>query len=76
MDISAIEAARASIGIALMVYVGFCLKNQKVWLRGPIGFFSETFDWGAREENQTVFMLHVIVGTAFGIWLIIGPFLF
>ena len=76
MDLSTIEVARIAVGLAIMGYVGYCLLNQKVWLRGPIGLFSKTYAWGSREENQSIFMLHVIAGTAFGIWLIAEPFLF
>ena len=76
MDLSTIEVARIAVGLAIMGYVGYCLLNQKVWLRGPIGLFSKTYAWGSREENQSIFLLHVIAGTAFGIWLIAGPFLF
>ena len=76
MDLSTIEVARIAVGLAIMGYVGYCLLNQKVWLRGPIGLFSKTYAWGSREENQSIFMLHVIAGTAFGSWLSAGPFLF
>ena len=76
MDMSTIEVARIAVGLAIMAYVGYCLVNQKVWLRGPIGLFSGTYAWGSREENQSIFRLHVIAGTVFGIWLIVGPFLF
>jgi hypothetical protein len=76
MDMSTIEIARIAVGLVIMAYVGYCLVNQKVWLRGPIGLFSGTYAWGSREENQSIFRLHVIAGTVFGIWLIVGPFLF
>ena len=76
MDLSTIEVVRIAVGLAIMGYVGYCLLNQKVWLRGPIGLFSKTYAWGSRKENQSIFMLHVIAGTAFGIWLIAEPFLF
>ncbi|MDP7341403.1 MAG: hypothetical protein QF354_03325 [Candidatus Thalassarchaeum sp.] len=76
MDMSTIEVARIAVGLVIMAYVGYCLVNQKVWLRGPIGLFSGTYAWGSREENQSIFRLHVIAGTVFGIWLIVGPFLF
>ena len=76
MDITTQEFVRIAVGLVMLAYVGYCLLNQKVWLRGPIGLTSKTFAWGTREENQFVFMLHVIAGTAFGIWLVVGPFLF
>ena len=75
VDLSTQELVRIAVGLAIMAYVGYCLLNQKVWLRGPIGLTSKTFSWGTREENQTIFMLHVIAGTVFGIWLVAGPFL-
>jgi len=37
---------------------------------------SNVFAWGTKEDNEFVFKLHVIAGTAFGIWLISAPFLF
>ena len=67
---------RTMVGAAILAYVGYCLLNQKVWVRGSIGLTSKTFAWGTREENQFVFMLHVIAGTAFGIWLLVVSFLF
>gem|GEM_PF-267200 len=63
------EALRVVVGLVILAYVGYCILSQKVWLRGPIGLFSKTFSWGTREENQTVFWLHVIFGSAFGVWL-------
>ena len=76
MDLSTIEVVRIAVGLAILAYVGNCLLNQKVWLRGPIGLTSKTFAWGTREGNQTIFMMHVIVGTVIGIWMVSGPFLF
>ena len=75
MDLSTTELVRVAVGLLIMIYVGYCIVNQKVWVRGSIGFFSETFAWGSREENQFVFLLHVIAGTVFGLWLSLGPFL-
>ena len=76
MDLATVEIARIVVGMVILAYVGFCLLNQKVWLRGPVGFFSKTFEWGTLEENKSIFMLHVIAGSAFGIWLVVGPFMF
>lgn len=75
MDLSTIEIVRIAVGLSILAYVVYCLLNQKVWLRGPIGLFSETYAWGTREENQFVFRLHVIAGAVFGIWLVVMPFL-
>jgi len=76
MALDSQQVIRIAVGLVVLGYVGYCLLNQKVWLRGPVGLFSKTYAWGTREENQTIFMLHVIAGTAFGIWLVVGPFLF
>ena len=76
MVLDSLQVIRIAVGLVVLGYVGYCLLNQKVWLRGPIGLFSKTYAWGTREENQTIFMLHVIAGTVFGIWLVVRPFLF
>ena len=76
MDLSTVEVVRIAVGLAIMAYVGYCLANQKVWVRGDIGLQSSVFAWGTKEDNEFVFKLHVIAGTAFGIWLIAAPFLF
>tara|TARA_B100000959_G_scaffold230273_1_gene246245 strand:- start:308 stop:532 length:225 start_codon:yes stop_codon:yes gene_type:complete len=66
---------RIAIGAVILVYVGYCLLNQKVWVRGDVGLKSTVFAWGTREENQFVFLLHTILGTVLGIYLIASPFL-
>ena len=76
MDLSTIEMARIAVGGTILAYVGYCLANQKVWVRGDIGLKSTVFAWGSKEENESIFKLHVIAGTAFGLWLVLGPFLF
>ena len=73
MDIP--DLIRIAVGAVILVYVGYCLLNQKVWVRGEIGLKSTVFAWGTREDNQFVFMLHTIIGTIFGIYLIASPFL-
>ena len=75
MDLTTQELVRTAVGLFILAYVGFCFVNQKVWVRGPIGLTSKTFAWGDREGNEFVFMLHVIAGTVFGIWLGVMPFL-
>ena len=75
MDLSTVEIVRIAVGLAIMAYVGYCLANQKVWVRGNIGLQSTVFAWGTKEDNEFVFKLHVIAGSAFGIWLIAAPFL-
>ena len=76
MDFTTQEFVRFAVGMVLLGYVGYCLPNQKVWLRGPIGLTSKTFAWGPREGNETIFMLHVIFGTLFGMFLAVVPFFF
>jgi len=70
-----IAALRIAVGTAILAYVGYCLLNQKVWVRGEVGLKSTVFAWGTREDNQFVFMLHTIIGTALGFYLIASPFL-
>ena len=75
MDLSTIEVVRIAVGLAIMAYVGYCLANQKVWVRGNVGLQSTVFAWETKEDNEFVFKLHVIAGSVFGIWLIAAPFL-
>ena len=69
------ELLRIAVGAVILAYVGYCLLNQKVWVRGDVGLKSTVFAWGTREDNQFVFMLHTILGTVLGIYLIASPFL-
>jgi hypothetical protein len=66
---------RTTVGAAILAYVGYCLLNQKVWVRGEIGLKSTVFAWGPREDNQFIFMLHTIIGTIFGTYMLASPFL-
>ncbi len=66
---------RIAVGAVILAYVGYCLLNQKVWVRGDVGLKSTVFAWGTREENQFVFLLHTILGTVLGVYLIASPFL-
>ena len=70
-----LETLRIAVGAVILAYVGYCLLNQKVWVRGEIGLKSTVFAWGTREQNEFVFKLHVIAGTAIGIFLIASSFL-
>jgi|TARA_B100000959_G_scaffold76099_1_gene80803 hypothetical protein len=69
------EIISIAVGVAILAYVGYCLVSQKVWVRGEIGLKSTVFAWGAREDNQFVFMLHTIIGTVLGIYMVASPFL-
>ena len=66
---------RIVVGTVILASVGYCLLNQKVWVRGEVGLKSTVFAWGTREDNQTIFLLHTIIGTVLGIYLIANPFL-
>ncbi len=66
---------RIVVGAVILAYVGYCLLNQKVWVRGDVGLKSTVFAWGPREDNQFVFLLHTILGTVLGVYLIASPFL-
>ena len=66
---------RTIVGAGILVYVGYCLLNQKVWVRGEVGLKSTVFALGTREDNQFVFMLHTIIGTVLGIYMVASPFL-
>ena len=75
MDLSILGILRIIAGSIIVLYVGYCMINQKVWLRGPIGLKSKTFAWGSKEDNKSLFMIHVIIGGFFGAYLIVTPFL-
>ena len=75
MEISTVELIRIAVGLVVLKYVNYCLFKQKVWVRGDIGWTSKKFAWGTREENPTLFMIHVIVGYVIGIWILAGLFL-
>ena len=49
MDITIYGFIRIVTGLAILAYVGYCMINQKVWIRGEIGFTSKTFAWGSRQ---------------------------
>ena len=66
---------RIAVGAVILAYVGFCLLNQKVWVRGEVGLKSTVFAWGTREDNSIIFLLHTLIGTVLGIYLIASPFL-
>ena len=70
-----LESTSLLFGLAIMAYVGYCLANQKVCL-GSNNLVELDLKWGTKEDNEFVFKLHVIVGSAFGICLIAAPFLF
>ena len=66
---------RTIVGAAILAYVGYCLLNQKVWVRGEVGLKSTVFAWGERADHSTIFILHTVIGTALGIYMVASPFL-
>ena len=68
MDFSTLDLIRIAVGLGVLIYVGNCIFNQKVWIR-------KNFSWGTREEYPKIFMLNVIGGTLIGIWIVVAPFL-
>lgn len=62
-------------GAVILAYVGYCLFNQKVCVRGEFGLKSTVFTWGERAAPPKIFMLHTITGTVLGIYMIANPFL-
>ena len=69
---TAIGIIRVMVGFVILAYVGYCLVNQKVWLRGPVGLTSKNFSWGVRDGNETIFLIHVIVGALVGLFLVLS----
>ena len=70
IEMSILSLIRIAVGMTILTYVGYCLLNQKVWIRGGIGLKSKIFAWGTRKEHPTIFLLHIIVGIGFGIYMI------
>jgi len=73
--VDAREIISIAVGVVILAYVGYCLLNQKVWVRGEVGLKSTVFAWRTREDNQFVFILHTIIGTVLGIYMVASPFL-
>ena len=69
------EILSITVGIVILAYVGYCLVNQKVWVRGEIGLKSTVFAWGDRVDHPMIFILHTIIGTVFGTYMLASPFL-
>ena len=69
------EILSITVGIVILAYVGYCLVNQKVWVRGEIGLKSTVFAWSDRADHPTIFILHTIIGTIFGTYMLASPFL-
>ena len=56
------------VGLVILVYVTYCLVTQKVWIR-------KVFAWRTKDEYPKIFMMNIIGGTLFVIWLIARPLL-
>ena len=69
MSITTLGIIRITVGLGVLVYVGICFLNQKVWIR-------KSFSWGTREEYPKIFILNVIGGTLIGIGMITSSFFF
>ena len=63
-----IEGFNIAIGAVILLYVAYCLLNQKVWIR-------KTFSWGTKEEYPKIFHLNIIGGILIGLFLVASPFL-
>ena len=66
--ISIIEGFNIAVGAVILLYVAYCLLNQKVWIR-------KTFSWGTKEEYPKIFQLNIIGGILIGLFLVVSPFL-
>ena len=56
------------VTLLILVYVTYCLITQKVWIR-------KVFAWRTRDEYPKIFLMNIIGGTLFAIWMIAGPLL-
>jgi hypothetical protein len=56
------------VTLLILVYVTYCLITQKVWIR-------KVFAWRTRDEYPKIFVMNIIGGTLFAIWMIAGPLL-
>ena len=56
------------VTLLILVYVTYCLITQKVWIR-------KVFAWRTRDEYPKIFMMNIIGGMLFAIWMIAGPLL-
>ena len=63
-----IEGFNIAVGAVILLYVAYCLLNQKVWIR-------KTFSWGTKEEYPKIFQMNIIGGILIGLFLVVSPFL-
>ena len=63
-----IEGFNIAVGAVILLYVAYCLLNQKVWIR-------KTFSWGTKEEYPKIFQMNIIGGILIGLFLVVGPLL-
>ena len=68
MEITALDVFRIVVGLTILAYVGYCLLNQKVWIR-------KTFSWGTKEEYPKIFQMNIVGGILIGLFLVVSPFL-
>ncbi len=68
MELTTLDFIRIAVGVIILLYVGNCWLNQKVWIR-------KTFSWGTKEEYPKIFQMNIIGGTLIGIFLVVSAFL-
>ena len=64
--IGIIEGFNIAVGAVILLYVAYCLLNQKVWIRN-------TFSWGTKEEYPKIFQMNIIGGILIGLFLVVSP---
>lgn len=67
MDLTTLDSVRIAVGALVLMYVAYCMLNQKVWIR-------KIFSWGSREEYPKIFLMNIIGGTLMGTFLVSSPF--
>ena len=55
------------IGVAMLIYVGYCISNGGTHVRGK--------GWVTKEEAPKSYLANQIIWALFGLSVIIGPFL-
>jgi len=68
-EISVGDFISIGVGIVVIAYVGYCVINQRVWIR-------KVFAWKPKDEYPKIFMMNIILGVLIGAWLIVSSLLF
>ena len=53
------------IGLVVLSYVGYCLINQRVWIR-------RVSAWRSKDEHPKIFMMNIVLGVLIAAWLIVS----